>query len=195
LGSSVERVAWQGDPAQRTLEVTGVAAQNEFPTVIRPYQQRLMARSVSRRREQGHPSIAKDIVFTVQKMRHAIAIDVRGQVVLAVDVRECRQPFGPLNHQFRSGQDATASPVVKVKMTQREDIDVVGTDATRLEPLDEIRTFWQKSVERGSDGEVPRGLRIPEVRMQTGVEDERRTFVFNKVGRDRKSDPPLLSFN
>src|SRR5665213_1668774 len=111
-------------------------------------------------------------MFTVQEMRRAITIDVRGQVVLSLDVRNRRHPFGPLNQEFCRGQEATASAVVKVQMTQREKVDVVNGDATGFESLGEIRTFWQKSVERRGDREGPGGLRIPEVWMQTRVENE-----------------------
>src|SRR5665213_2998523 len=102
-------------------------------------------------------------MFTVQEMRRAITIDVRGQVVLSVDVRNRRHPFGPLNQEFCRGQEAAATAVVKMQMTEREEVDVVDSDAAGFEPLAEMRTFRQKSVERRGDREGPGGLRISEV--------------------------------
>jgi hypothetical protein len=92
-------------------------------------------------------------VFAVQEMRCAVAIDVRGQVVLSVDVRNRRHPFGPLNQEFCRGQEAAATAVIKMQMTKREEVDVVNGDAAGFEPLGEMRTFWQKSLERRSDRE------------------------------------------
>ena len=195
LGGAVERVRGRSEEAKRTLEVTGVAAQDELSSVVHSNHQRLVARGVSWRRKQSHAPVAKNVAFTVQEMRQATAVDVRRKIVLSVDVGERRQPFAPLDHQFRGAQEPATSPVVKVQMTQCEDVNVADVDATDLESLGEMRTFWQEGVKLGSDREVTRGLVVAEVRVQPGVEDERGARVFDQVGRNREPRTPLPSFD